>query len=101
MSYKIGDVVKSIAGHDAGRLYIVIAVENNFCFVADGRGRLIDKPKKKKVKHLAYIASIEASLVRQLTERCDVFCQKSGTGNAKLRRLISVLGYPDSSKIKN
>lgn len=47
-----GDIVYSMAGRDKGRYFAVIAVENEFALICDGRKRKTDKPKRKKVKHL-------------------------------------------------
>ncbi len=52
MTISPGDIVYSIAGRDSGCYFAVIAVENNFAFICDGKSRKIEKPKKKKVKHL-------------------------------------------------
>ncbi len=47
-----GFLVASTAGHDKGRVYLVLKVEGSFLFLADGRYRKADKPKKKRVKHV-------------------------------------------------
>lgn len=47
-----GTIVLSKAGRDRGRLFCVIGAEENFCLIADGRHRLMEKPKRKKIKHL-------------------------------------------------
>lgn len=52
MTISPGDIVYSIAGRDSGCYFAVMAVEDNFAFICDGRSRKTDKPKKKKVKHL-------------------------------------------------
>mgnify|MGYP001109416910 CR=1 FL=1 len=50
---KLGQVVMSTQGRDAGRLFIVVGfAEENHVLICDGALRKIDKPKKKKVKHL-------------------------------------------------
>lgn len=48
-----GGVVQSVQGRDAGRYYVITEVLNGgFVFVADGRARTLENPKKKNVKHL-------------------------------------------------
>ena len=49
---KIGDVVISTYGHDTGEWYIVEDVLNEYVFLIDGKNKPLDKPKKKKVKHI-------------------------------------------------
>ncbi len=52
MEIKVGSIVRSIAGHDKGSLLLVVALDNGYAYVADGKLRKIEKPKKKKLKHL-------------------------------------------------
>ena len=47
-----GDIVFSEAGRDSGGYFVVVAVEENYAYICDGRSRKTDKPKKKKIKHL-------------------------------------------------
>lgn len=49
---KIGDVVISVFGHDVGEWYIVSNVQNEFVYLVDGKNKPIEKPKKKKIKHI-------------------------------------------------
>ena len=43
---------RSLAGHDKGRLYVVLAQEGDFVLLADGKNRPAEKPKRKKTKHV-------------------------------------------------
>lgn len=52
MEAKIGMIVRSAAGHDKGNFLVITAVEGDFAFVADGKERKLEKPKKKRLKHL-------------------------------------------------
>lgn len=50
---KVGQIVRSKAGRDKDEVFIVYEiVDSNFVLLVDGKIRKIDKPKKKKVKHL-------------------------------------------------
>ncbi|SHJ95953.1 hypothetical protein SAMN02745975_03315 [Geosporobacter subterraneus DSM 17957] len=50
----VGQVVKSKAGRDKDRNFIVIdVVDEQYVLVADGDLRKLDHPKKKKIRHLA------------------------------------------------
>ena len=44
----IGDIVISIMGHDRGEYYLVLDCDNDFVYLADGRLKTVNKPKKKK-----------------------------------------------------
>ena len=47
-----GCIVSSLKGHDTGRIYLVVKVEGEFAYVVDGNYRLLQNPKKKRIKHL-------------------------------------------------
>ena len=44
---QLGSVVKSIAGHDAGKYYIVIKTDGDFAYLVDGK---CNNRKTKKEK---------------------------------------------------
>ena len=50
-----GDLAYSLAGHDKGNLYVILSVEGDIAYLADGRLKLIDRPKKKKLRHLQVV----------------------------------------------
>lgn len=52
MQIKLGMIVKSHAGHDKERFYVVIRMHNDFIYIADGKRRKIESPKKKNQKHI-------------------------------------------------
>ncbi len=53
-----GRIVRSLAGRDQGRLFVVIReVDEDFVLIADGDLRSMAKPKKKRRKHLRATAS--------------------------------------------
>lgn len=52
MEAKIGMIVRSAAGHDRGNFLVITAVEGDFAYIADGKERKLQKPKKKRLKHL-------------------------------------------------
>lgn len=49
---KIGQVVRSIAGRDQGRYYVVVGKEGDTLLLVDGYIRRIEFPKKKNPKHV-------------------------------------------------
>ncbi len=52
MPIETGSVVKSVAGHDSERLYVVTSVQGGYVTLADGRLRPLEKPKRKSIKHI-------------------------------------------------
>lgn len=51
----IGLLASSIAGHDKGKIYVIIKEEEDCFWLADGKTRTITYPKKKKHKHVQLI----------------------------------------------
>lgn len=50
----IGQIVRSAAGRDRGRLMVITGEEGGFPLVCDGKERPIQRPKRKNPKHLIY-----------------------------------------------
>ena len=50
-----GMLAKSKAGHDKGQLYVIYDVDETYVYLVDGKIRTIEKPKKKKQKHVQII----------------------------------------------
>ena len=48
-----GMFARSLAGHDKGKLYVIVRVEEPYVYLADGKIRPLERPKKKKLMHLA------------------------------------------------
>lgn len=59
----IGQIVKSRAGRDKGIVFLVYEiVDDEYVLVVDGKHRKIDKPKKKKQKHLTVYDTVLTDL---------------------------------------
>lgn len=52
MKLNIGSVVRADAGRDKGSFFVVTSMDKDFCFIADGKSRKLDKPKRKNLKHI-------------------------------------------------
>lgn len=88
----IGNIVFSKCGHDKGEIFIVVAKDESYYYLADGRRRLVDKPKKKKFKHvqitnfcfdeIAFRLNIKKCLDSDIRsaiksyKECDKICQR-------------------------
>lgn len=64
----IGMFAISKAGHDKGRMYLIVKEEEDFFYLADGRSRGIEKPKKKRKKHLQLVKSDISELLKEKLE---------------------------------
>ncbi len=61
MNLEPGMLAESKAGHDTGRIYVIIKVENEYVYLADGRSRPVRLMKKKNRKHLQAIKKMRAA----------------------------------------
>ena len=53
--YETGMLAKSKAGHDKDHVYVIIEVDETYVYLVDGKIRTMDRPKKKKKKHVQII----------------------------------------------
>ena len=58
-----GMLAWSKAGHDTGRLYVIIKVEGEYVFLADGIHKMVAQPKKKNRKHIQHMKKIPISML--------------------------------------
>ena len=47
-----GMTATSLAGHDRGKVYLIIHADAAYVYLADGKCRTLDRPKRKKRKHI-------------------------------------------------
>ena len=52
MRLQKGTVVCAVAGKEKDGYYLVIGLEEHSVFLADGRHRPLEKPKRKNIKHV-------------------------------------------------
>ena len=45
--YGVGMMARSLAGHDKGKVYMILDVKEPFVYLVDGKLRTLDHPKKK------------------------------------------------------
>ncbi len=53
--FETGMLARSKAGRDAGKVFVIIGVDGEYVYLADGGLKTIDRPKKKKKKHTQII----------------------------------------------
>ncbi|HBB19087.1 MAG TPA: hypothetical protein DCZ62_01465 [Ruminococcus sp.] len=58
MKRQLGSVVKAQAGRDSGGFFAVVGLEEEYCFIADGKSRKLERPKRKNIKHLSFTNSV-------------------------------------------
>ena len=77
------DIVRSTAGRDQGKLFYVMGTEGVYVLIADGRGRTIEHPKRKKRKHIQKVARTETHVAGKIARGEKVL-------NSELRRDLAV-----------
>ena len=82
--FMIADVVISMAGRDAGKLFYVIASDETHLTLANGKDRSLENPKKKKRKHVKKVLRSETRVAEKLRAGDKVL-------NSELRRDLAYL----------
>lgn len=86
----LGQIVVSLSGKDAGQQYVVVGNgKPPFLQLADGRNRIIAKPKKKNVRHVQITRSIAHNVAEKLRNRVPV-------SDLELRQAILNMTTPDT-----
>ena len=80
----ISDVVVSTAGRDAGEWFYVISADPVFLLLANGKDRTLEKPKRKKRKHVQKVLRSETRVAEKIRSGDKVL-------NGELRRDLAFL----------
>ena len=64
--FNIADVVLSTAGRDQGELFYVVGTDPIYLMLANGKDRTLDKPKRKKRKHIQKVLRSETRVAKKL-----------------------------------
>lgn len=62
----MNELAASLAGHDKGHIYAIVRREEEMVYLADGRGKTLDKPKKKNQRHIRKISDLSAQVLQAL-----------------------------------
>ena len=60
--FEIGMLAVSRAGHDKDCLYVISAIDGEYVYLTDGKVKPLERPKKKKKKHIQVIRIIPEDL---------------------------------------
>jgi len=72
MDYRVGQVVYSKGGHDKGQVFFILSVEGEYLFLVDGKTRTLEKPKRKKKKHVQSTNFVNDKMATALLERDSI-----------------------------
>ena len=66
---ELGGIVRSRAGRDRGRAFVILKiVDADYVLLADGRLRTLERPKKKKRRHLLKASETRMELKEHLLD---------------------------------
>ena len=91
MDISKSDIVLSLAGRDKGKLFYVMDTEDNFVILADGKGRKLENPKRKKLKHVRRVSRTETRVAMKILNGDKVL-------NSELRRDLATFGQQFNSQ---
>ena len=63
------NIVRSDAGRDCGKLFVVLAVEGEYLLLADGKSRKVESPKRKKRRHVLFVSAEETRLSEKIKNK--------------------------------
>ncbi|RKD32704.1 KOW domain-containing RNA-binding protein [Lacrimispora algidixylanolytica] len=72
MELEVGLLVQSIAGHDKGSYFFIFKEEAEYIYLVDGKYRCLDRPKKKKKKHVKSLVWEKQSPGDKIREKLKV-----------------------------
>ena len=87
----IADVVEATAGRDLGKLFFVISTENEYLLLVNGKDRTLEKPKRKKRKHVRKVLRPETRVAVKISSGDKVL-------NSELRRDLAYLSRENASE---
>ena len=88
----ISDVVLSTTGRDRGKIFYVIGIEEDYLFLANGKDRTLDKPKRKARRHVKKVLRSETRVAEKLRLGDKVL-------NGELRRDLAFLARDASDNL--
>ena len=82
-------LVVSKAGRDKGQLFYVIDADVQYVYLADGKSRKLEKPKRKKRKHIEQVPRTESRIAEKIRNGEKVL-------NSELRKELASFGQKQS-----
>ena len=82
-------LIVSKAGRDKGQLFYVIDTDERYVYLADGKSRRLEKPKRKKRKHVEQVPRTESRIAEKIRNGEKVL-------NSELRKELASLGQKQS-----
>ena len=85
MEVSKADMIVSLAVRDKGQLFFVIDTDDQFVYLADGKGRRLESPKRKKRRHVRKLPLYASRVAEKIRNGDKVL-------NSELRRELAIIG---------
>ena len=84
------NMVEATAGREKGKPFFVLDADGDYLLLADGKSRRVEAPKRKKRKHVRFLAEGAGRVAEKIrgSERVT---------NSELRKAIAAYGGTDKS----
>ena len=82
-------LIVSKAGRDKGQLFYVIDTDEQYVYLVDGKSRKLEKPKRKKRKHVEQVPRTESRIAEKIRNGVKVL-------NSELRKELASFGQKQS-----
>jgi Ribosomal protein L14E/L6E/L27E len=92
LEYEFGSLVISKAGHDKGKLFVILKSDSEYVYLMDGIDRTLEKPKKKKIKHVQGIHYRDKNLADKNAKQDKII-------NEDIKRALKLYGKRTESEI--
>ena len=91
MELSKADMIVSLAGRDKGQLFFVVDTDEQYVYLADGKGRRLESPKRTKRRHVRKLPLYPSRVAEKLRNGDKVL-------NSELRRELAVFGQTFNSQ---
>ena len=91
MDIEKSDIIISLAGRDQGQIFFVVDTDEQYVWIADGRGRKLESPKRKNRRHIRKLPQTDSRVAEKIRSGDKVL-------NSELRRELTVYGQEFKSQ---
>ena len=91
MDISKADMIVSLAGRDKDQIFFVVDTDETYVYIADGKGRRLESPKRKKRRHVRKLPLYPSRVAEKLRNGDKVL-------NSELRRELAVFGQTFNSQ---
>ena len=91
MEISKADMIVSLAGRDKDQLFFVVDTDKEFIYIADGKGRRLESPKRKKRRHVRKLPLYASRVAEKIRNGDKVL-------NSELRRELAAYGQKFNSQ---